>query len=249
MAVSGLLGWANIRGLRVECTVPDEVYCGAPTLVTVRLKNCRRLLPSFLLRLRLMDGSVSFPLVGRGADASASFSQLFPERGEHGVGLCVVSSPFPVNFFVRSVTAVLDTTAVVFPAPRPLAAALYDDRQGDGAGSTALRKGHDGEVQKISDYSGAEPLKMIHWRLSARHDQLKVKEASATAVVPVIVDPSLLPGDGLEERLRTAAFLINRLMRSNRPVGLKIPGETVPAALSRHHRLRLLRELAMYGKD
>ena len=249
MALSGLLGWLNIRSLQVECLVPDEVYCGAPTLVTVRLKNDKRLLPSFLLNLRLLDGSVLFPLVGRGGDLSVSFTHVFPERGEHGVGQCVVSSPFPVNFFVRGVSAVLDATAVVFPSPRPLPAELYDDRQRAGSGSSAHRKGDDGEVQKITDYSGGEPLKMIHWRLSARHDQLKVKEASAVAAVPVIIDPVTLPGDGLEERLRGAVYLVNSLMKHNRPVGLKLSGEVMPAALSRQHRLRLLRALAVHGKS
>jgi uncharacterized protein (DUF58 family) len=43
-----------------------------------------------------------------------------------------------------------------------------------------------------------------------------------------------------------AAHLINRLYRAGRPVGLKIADTLIPPAHSRPHRLRLLRELALY---
>ena len=32
-------------------------------------------------------------------------------------------------------------------------------------------KGFEGDVTKISDYTGTEPLKLVHWRLSAKHGE------------------------------------------------------------------------------
>ena len=113
---------------------------------------------------------------------------------------------------------------------------------------TAASKGYEGDVTKISDYSGAEPLKLIHWRLSAKHGELKVKELTASAQTPVIIDIAALQGRNLEENLSRAVFLINRLVRSNRPVGLKLRERMLAPAVSRTHRLRLLSELALYGK-
>ena len=91
-------------------------------------------------------------------------------------------------------------------------------------------------------------MKLIHWRLSAKHEEFKVKEMSATFREPVIIDIDAMPGSGVEERLSSAAFLVNRLIRANRPVGLKLADRTIPPALSREHRLGLLAELAVYGK-
>jgi uncharacterized protein (DUF58 family) len=114
---------------------------------------------------------------------------------------------------------------------------------------TSLRKCYDGDVTRIADYTGNEPLRLIHWRLSAKHEEFKVKEMSAAAREPVIIDIKAMPGKNLEEHLCCAVFLINRLIGANRPVGLKLPNKVISPALSRVHRLGLLAELAVYAKD
>lgn len=111
-----------------------------------------------------------------------------------------------------------------------------------------LAKGYEGDVAKIIDYSGADPLKLVHWRLSAKHGKLKVKEMTADVQTPVIIDIDLLPGKNIDENLSRAVYLVNRLMRSNRPVGLKLRERKIAPAVSRAHRLRLLSELALYDK-
>ena len=99
----------------------------------------------------------------------------------------------------------------------------------------------------IRDYTGNDPLKLIHWRLSARHGELKVKEMAAPSEDPLVIDVLSLPGGGLEENLSLAAYLVNRAVRANRPVGLKFGARIVRPDLTRTHRLRLLTELAVYG--
>jgi uncharacterized protein (DUF58 family) len=249
MAVTGLFGWANIRELEVECSLPDEVYCDLQTLVTVRVRNTKSYLPSFLLRLRIFDETVTVPLVRARATETVSFTHAFRRRGLRPFGPCTVSSPFPVNFFVRGRRGELDQTAVVFPSPRPAEALSAAAPERESGQTRTLRRGYEGEVEKIGDYSGAEPLKMIHWRLSARHEQFKVKEMSGTGALPVVIDVEQLPGANVEQRLSTAAYLVNALMRNNRPVGLKRGIDVIAPALSRPHRLRLLKELALYGQD
>jgi hypothetical protein len=76
-----------------------------------------------------------------------------------------------------------------------------------------------------------------------------VKELSAEVSEPVMLDITTLPGGSLEERLCCGVFLINRFNREARPVGLMLAGKVFPPALSRVHRLKLLAELALYGKD
>lgn len=249
MAVSGLLGWANIQGLEVECTLPDEIYCTLPTLVTIRLRNAKRALPSFLLRLQVLGESVTFTLVSARRGETLSLTHAFPQRGLQSFGRCVVTSPFPVNFFVRGRWTELDEEVVVFPTPRPGRASSALGLEGEIGQARSLRRGYEGEVEKIGEYTGAEPLKMIHWRLSARHEGLKVKEMAAFAAPPVILDVEQLPGASLEDRLSLATHLVNTLVRTSRPVGLRRANDLIPPALSRPHRLRLLKELALYGQD
>jgi uncharacterized protein (DUF58 family) len=247
MAVSGLLGWMNIRGIGVTLHAPDEIYDGLETLVAVHLTNLKRFLPAFLIRVRVSGEQVHFPFVDRAGTSTDAVVVRFRGRGRVSLQQATVSSPFPINFFVRRRTVPLQTCITVFPAPRahpvPDGPGTKESRGEALAGGI----GFWGDVVKIRDYTGSEPLKLIHWRLSARHEELKVKVLNASCETPLFIDVLSLPCESLEQKLQFAAFLVNRAIRSGRQAGLRIGPRQVPPDLTRTHRLRLLTELALYG--
>ncbi|HEY7746697.1 MAG TPA: DUF58 domain-containing protein [Desulfuromonadales bacterium] len=248
MAVSGVLGRWNLAGLGVRVEVPDEVYDGVSTLLTVRIENRKRLLPVCLVDVLLpAAGQATFIFVERGGTASETLTATFHGRGIHTLAQAQVRSIFPINFFVRSFPVPVDRKLTVFPTPRPCRLAGEAGRQTAGGELPVGRKGYEGELSRISDYHGGEPLKLIHWKLSARHGQLKVKELSDAARPPVTIELDFLPGR-LEERLRCAAYLADSYLRENRPVGLRLGSRTLPPAVGRAHKLRLLTELAVHGQ-
>lgn len=248
MAVTGVLGWLNIRGIALSVRLPDEVYAGTETLLPVVAENNKRFLPSFLIRVTLMGNSTSFTLLEGKRPQSAALLLSFPERGPMKLPDAMVSSPFPVNFFVRATAVQLPVEGIVFPAPRPTLVPAPGGKPDAGEAVSAAASGYDGELAKISDYRGGEPLKLIHWRLSAKHEVFKVKELTATTAEPLVIDLDAVPGRDLEERLSYGTFLVNRLARGGRPVGLKLGERVVPPGTTRSHRLKLLTELALYGK-
>ncbi|AMV71035.1 hypothetical protein DBW_0644 [Desulfuromonas sp. DDH964] len=246
MAVSGLLGRGNLFGLDLDLETADEIYAGIETLVIVRLKNRRRHLPACLLRFEIAGGAAVCPVLLPAGELRLPLPVTFPRRGQQPLKEIRVSSPFPINFFVRSIVLPVVGTATVFPAPRAVPR-LQRDGARHAAGEVWQGKGYEGELTRIGDYLGHEPLKMIHWKLSARHGQLKVKELSSAAAPPLLVDPARLPGRGLEERLEAACWLIDAASREGRPVGLQLDAASFPAAVGRSHKLTLLGELARYG--
>lgn len=250
MAVTGLLGWVNIRGITAGVHLPDELYAGSETLASIRLENRKKLLPSFLVTAAVSESSASFIMLDTREGETGSCLLTFASRGVHHISNAVVSSSFPVNFFIRYTRIPIPQAFIVFPAPRPMSLPLKGGKPDAGEASAAAGTGYDGELAKISDYQGGEPLKLIHWRLSAKHEVFKVKELTATSEEPLILDLEYIPGRDLEQRLSSLAFLVNRLIREGRPVGLKLGDNSVaPAAPTRAHRLKLLGELAVYGKD
>jgi uncharacterized protein (DUF58 family) len=249
MAVSGLLGWLNIRGLSVKVHLPDELYSGMQTLVSVSVENRKRFLPSFLVTATISGSPTPFILLDPRKPQTESLLLTFDGRGMHSVGSARISSPFPVNFFVRYAMADVPGSFRVFPTPRASVGLYESGRPDTGQALDSSAKGYEGELAKISDYRGGESLRMIHWRLSAKHEEFKVKELTATADEPVVLELDLLPGRTLDERLSYCTFLINRLVKGGRPVGLKLGERTIPPAVTRSHRLKLLGELAVYGKD
>ena len=247
MAVSGVSGWQNIKGLRAAIEFPDEIYAGRETFVTVRLDNRKRYIPSFLLDLTFPDSDpISFFMLPRNGSETDILRRTFPRRGEQELAWAQVSSPFPVNFFVRRNGVPVSGRCVVFPRPLPCEMAETGGDRRSGGGETSRRRGYEGDLLRISDYTGAEPIKLIHWRLSARSDGLKVKELTGPVQEPILIDPRLLPGD-TEERLCRAAWLVNRLIRDRQvPVGLRLVERVIAPGTSRQHRLRLLAELGRW---
>lgn len=249
MAVSGVAGWANIRGLKLQLILAEEIYAGAETLAVIKLTNTKRLMPSFLLQLNVCGKFADINYVSGSSTETDSVVVKFTKRGLHPMGEALVFSPFPVNFFVRCNRLQLQDECIVFPAPVNTSSANAAEQAHPNSDLLLMNKGMEGEVNRIKDYTGGEPLKMIHWRLSAKHPLLKVKEMSSGGGEPVILDPRVLPGSTLEARLSSAVFLVNRLIRDNRPVGLRINDRIIKPKTSKSHRLHLLTELAFYDQN
>lgn len=249
MAISGVLGRWNLARLSLHCVPPAEVYDGLPTLLGIELVNRRRWLPVCLLEVTLAGESVLFPLVEPGASQRKPLPATLHGRGLQPLPVFDLRSRFPINFFIRRMTLTVAEPVLVFPAPRPCPEGTQPDPAGERGPRQSWQRGVEGEVSRIGEYRGGEPLKLIHWKLSARHDQLKVKELSATSRAPVVIDLAALPGAGLEEKLRHACWLIGRFLRAGRPVGLRAGVTEIAPTCSRAHKFRLLKVLALYGRD
>ncbi|WP_239026807.1 DUF58 domain-containing protein [Geomonas oryzisoli] len=249
MATTGVLGWLNIRGLTLNVHLPDEVYAGTDTFLSITLHNAKKFLPSFLIRVAVLGETTSFLLVERKRPQSGALLLSFPVRGPLQLAEASISSPFPVNFFIRATSLPIHQDCTVFPAPRPLQVPAPGGKPDAGEAAATASAGYDGELAKISDYRGGEPLKLIHWRLSAKHEVFKVKELTATAAEPLLLELDSIPGRDVEQRLSFCTFLVNRLIKGGRPVGLKLGERVIPPGSTRSHRLRLLTELGNHGKN
>jgi uncharacterized protein (DUF58 family) len=249
MSVSGVLGKWNLAKVDSRFLLPDEIYDGVPTLLGIELINRRRYLPIFLMEISVADHTVFFPLVDPLQGRQKSVEITLSGRGRQQLPEASVRSRFPVNFFVRSQGLLIEQKATVFPAPLSCSGLRQVDPGGGSGSQQNWQKGYEGDINRIADYQGGEPLKSIHWKLSARHDRLKVKELSAATRKPVVLDLMALPGPSLEQRLRQATYLITRWMRAGWPVGLKAGNLELPPAVGRQHKLLLLQVLAHYGQD
>lgn len=248
MSITGLAGMLNINRVYPELTPPDEVYAGIPAPFRVSLHNTGQRLPSFLIKVEAGNGQAQvFPVLPCRSTQSDTLLLTFPKRGETTAGRITISSPYPVGFFTRYWVYEATGTFPVFP--QPLAATTAgggDESPAIGAGLRRDR-GLTGELERIDPYSGAEPLRMIHWKHSARSHELLVKGFGRAVAAPVTIQVDALAGRDLEERLSRAAWLVRRWVRE-RPVGLVVGDRTVPLGIGYRHGLQLLRELALYDR-
>lgn len=249
MSVTGLAGMSNIKGLVPVLLPPDEIFAGTAAPFRLRVRNSKKYFPTFLIRVECQSGQAQvFPVIGRQASCEGGVMLTFNRRGKMPVGRITVSSSYPVGFFTRYWTFEIDTILTVFP--KPLAGgypASGDDAPR--AGSLLRReRGQDGELERIDLYTGAEPLRMIHWKLSARSADFLVKGFGRQTATPLTIDVEAIQGQGVEERVSRAAWLVRRWVRE-RPVGLVLGDRVIPAGSGRQHGRLLLVELATYGLD
>lgn len=249
MSITGLAGAYNIKKLYPYLLPPDEIFAGTPAPFRLCVNNSKRYLPTFLINLTYASGqSVVFPLVQKRSTCEGIVMLTFDHRGVVPSGQVTVSSTYPVGFFTRFWIYETKEQFTVFPA---LVAGRYSDSSEESPRSgTALRRarGIEGELEQIYPYSGSEPLRAIHWKLSARSHDLVVKGFGSQAARPLLIDLAGLPGQGLEERISRAAWLVRRQVRE-RPVGLVLGNRVIPAGCGKQHGLLLLTELALYGSD
>ena len=246
MAASGVFGLRNLQRLDAVLLLPDEIYPDIPAQATLEITARSRTLPHFLLKFHLQNAAAVLPFLPKGESVRLKVPITFTSRGAGSIDHIAVTSPFPVNFFVRS--SIIRTAAeyLVFPKPAALPSGLATGEETARGEQTRQRQGGSGELEAISTYTGREPLKLVHWKLSARHDELFVREMQSEQGAPVTINPDELPGTQ-EERLSHAAFLINSLMAAGKAVGLQLGEEAILPGISRSHRLRMLGKLACHA--
>jgi uncharacterized protein (DUF58 family) len=250
MSVTGLAGMYNIKGLIPLLLPPDEIFAGSATSFRLSLRNTKKHLPSFLIRLECPGNGAALvlPIVHQHDSSDGTIMLTFHQRGQVAAGHITISSTYPVGFFTRYWTIQFDSEYIIFPQQRAMKETLsgLDARR---LGNNPLpERGIDGELERILPYSGREPVRMIHWKLSARNDDLLVKGFGDQSAPPLVIDLDRLPGLDVEERLSHAAWLVKQWVLK-RPVGLVLGGREIPATCGKQHGLTLLKELALYGSD
>ncbi|MFN3870528.1 MAG: DUF58 domain-containing protein [Aquificaceae bacterium] len=241
MLLSGMLSLYNLRGLEVVLIPPEEVYAGLEASFRIILKNKKRL-PSFLIEVKRDEGQSFFPIIRKSLENSILLS--FEKRGFYKEIELEVSSSFPVGLFERFFSLKVPLNLVVFPRPSSCDKdrLLYKGKDRDYAPTSSKEKGYE-EVQGIKEYTN-EPMKLVHWKLSAKTGNIYVKDMVEEKAPPIVLSLDMVEGS-LEERLSKLSCLIIKFLSEGRAVGLKLPHQTIEPSTGTMHKRVLLRELAL----
>jgi uncharacterized protein (DUF58 family) len=250
MGISGFFGRWNLGRLFVELELPAEIYARRPVPVRVTVRNARRFLPAFLIRVATEGETVLFPYVEAGSSVSRYVTMSFERRGPGLLSLSGLSSVYPYNFFVRGRRLAEDKAFVVFPEPKVWDLSHLGESGRRSKGDVPKeRQGFDSDSHSVRDYAAGDPLKYISWKATARTGELKTRERVAESVIPVTIDLDHVPLRDVEERVSRVTYAVLHLLGKSIPVGLKTRARTLRPSLTRGHRLALLKELALYGVE
>jgi len=243
MLLSGVFSLINIRGVEVKLVPPPEIFARSRAVLRVFLKKKGKI-PAFLIKVSLGGEEVLFPSVGNEWEEKRIHAS-FPKRGRVRKVEITLSSDFPLGMFVRSLKVVVDTDFVVFPAPIPAGEPVFyggSHKEGEGAGLAPV-KGYE-EFKGVRVYSG-EPMKLIHWKHTAKRGEVLVKDMSAQEKEPIILSLDSVQGD-TETKLSRLSYLTIRFIDEGYPVGLKLGKEELPPRRGKRQKVLILRRLALY---
>ncbi|WP_461829799.1 DUF58 domain-containing protein [Aquifex sp.] len=242
MLLSGTVSALNLKCIKLSLKPPKEIYAQKPAEFEIFLKKENKL-PSFIVEVLGNEGSALFPYIGpEPVKGKIRFS--FPRRGEVNRLRVIVSSEFPLGMFVRYYEVEFSVKLIIFPKPIPAQEFITKGFLNEEGPQESLTTTGYEELKEIRDYTG-EPMKLIHWKLSAKTDSLKVKDMSALEKGSVILTLNSVSGD-LETKLSKLTYLVNTLMRKGYAVGIDLGRIKIPPGKGEKHRLKILRTLALF---
>lgn len=210
----------NVQGLELLVEVPEELYAGSPAEIVYRLRRTRGGATSDLLLVldgsragtlvRRLDARSGADRGGRGVlralrsriraqearprraagrEATGRQDILFLQRGLHSVGKARALSIFPLGMFRWQVTFTGSRSVIVFPELF-LGVRVHSGSSPKGWQLTGSRVGDSEDLHSLRAFQSGDDPRRIHWKQSARSDQLVFQQRSEDEVrrVSLLVD-------------------------------------------------------------
>jgi len=223
MIAIALMAWALVRlrpvRLRVARRVnPSRVYAGEPARVEISALNKAKIrTPIMQLRdpVSTTGGArVDVAPFRGGTRAHAAYRLPTAKRGLLLIGPLRLTRTDPLGLAKRSLDAAPLTSVMVLPQWHRVG--LPGGGRNVGALSSHLRiraLGREGdEFRGLRDYAPGDDLRKIHWRASARSDELKVRDMDTTGsralTVVLDLDPTTYTPDAFERAVTAAASIL-----------------------------------------
>jgi uncharacterized protein (DUF58 family) len=224
MLVAWPLGRWQLRGLQVRRALPPELTAGREATGELLVRNGRRRLGAFALRVRdvAAGAEVVLDAVSPGEVGRGRVRYRFSQRGRVALSRVEVRSGWPFGLVEHTATHEVPAEVVVYPRPLP---GIAEPRAHDGPGDDEepTRRGG-GDFLGLRPYRDGDPPRQIHWLSSARAGALLVVERGAEVGDRVRVVVPEAHGGAWEQELSRAAGEVGRAIARGHAVSLVLPG-------------------------
>ena len=225
--------------LAVKRSVPSRIHAGDTFVTQLELANPRDKISAWGV---IVEDDIAIVESGTGGEQSKhrpavyfdyirasdnkrkSYVGRLPERGRYRFGKITLSTRFPCGFFRSTVELDVEDEMIVLPKIGMLAAG-WMTRQHE-ASETMLHRRHrpsrvTGEFLGVRGWQHGDTKRWIHWRASARHDQLVVRQYEqhqnhdAAILLDLFCPPekALQYADDIELAVSFAATLTSDIIR------------------------------------
>ncbi|MFO1093402.1 MAG: DUF58 domain-containing protein [Planctomycetaceae bacterium] len=181
------ISFVLLKGLAVTRHVPQRVMAGEPVTVELALRNNKRRLSAWVTTVRdqitspteRLPAEVLIPRVPPESTRTGSYLLRLMHRGRHEFGPLAISTRFPLGLVERGLTVAQSGSILVYPRIGRLTARWTQRLRHatDLVPQMSPRSGpFDDEFHKLREYRRGDDLRAIHWKTTARRNELMVRE-------------------------------------------------------------------------
>ena len=238
--------YSMLYGLRLVSATALPVFAGESVEVDLRVVDidrprtgvCWHFNAANPIRVDLRPGEPARVLV----------SAQTGHRGLFDPGWLRIVCDYPLGLFQAWARINTGLQCLVYPrpvsGPAPHTTIASSHRKGDITQTAGVD-----DFLGLAAYQPGDSPGRIHWQAYSRGRGLHTKTFAGQAGDGLMLDITDIKGDDTERKLSIVCFHILRAHHLRRSFGMRLGGQTFPAANGRVHRDRCLRALALYGND
>lgn len=254
IVISGIMSESTLKGVTVSRKLPSRAFKGAPAHVQLKVKNYKKILPSFsftiaeipITGLKTIDAY--FLKVAEHGEAVKNILYTFENRGQYVLEGVKIITRFPFGLFIKSKEETASDELIIYPSINsPLKRALITAGEPQGRGQTR-KKGKGVELYNLRDYTVGDDARHIYWKSAARTQKLLLKEfeiENEKKVMVVFDNYTAADATAFEHTVDEAASAINHFISLGFSVGLKTLGAELQPKTGRPQLYAALKILAL----
>ncbi len=259
MVVSGILSELSLRGVVVERVRRGPGEAGREEYFGYTVLNTKSFFVSYCLEVEeVLDlGTIVSGYVLRlppDERRTVRASLRVNHRGVHPSAGISLSTRFPFSMFRKSRFFTVSLDVVMTPTIRPVKS-IQDKSYREGVEEALRKVGRGEDVYGLKEYRPGDPMKDIHWKVTAKRGQLMAREyeAPGNRIVWLVFLERLREErdhDEYERALQYIASLADAFWQSGASVGLLThAGEVAPGAGDRHREDFLVHLARLDGRS
>jgi uncharacterized protein (DUF58 family) len=186
LSLSAALPVRTLKGIEITRAPLLPIHVGEPLVLTLSMRNLTRQ-PKGLLSVQDQTppalGDVATTAIDTIAPQSVATWQyrLEPQRrGVYQWQTLALRTGAPLGLFWSRRTQQVRAEAIVYPRILPLARCPILDDAGASAQQIpqfpVAQTGQEGSTRSLRPYRWGDPMRMVHWRSSARFNELRIRE-------------------------------------------------------------------------